>query len=40
MIDLFTLGTDKARDFIQLLLVSFFGELSGLDDPPIWETAM
>ena len=24
-------GTDKVRDFIQLLLVSFFGELSGLD---------
>ena len=32
MIDLLTLGTDKeVRDFIQLLLVSFLGELSGLD---------
>ena len=31
MIDLLTLGTDKVRDFIQLLLVSFFRELSGLD---------
>ena len=31
MIDLLTLGTDKVRDFIQLLLLSFFGELSGLD---------
>ena len=35
MIDLLTLGTDKVRDFIQLLLVSFFGELSGLDG--IWS---
>ena len=31
MIDLLTLRTDKVRDFIQLLLVSFLGELSGLD---------
>ena len=31
MIDLLTLGTDKVRDLIQLLLVSFLGELSGLD---------
>ena len=31
MIDLLTLGTDKVRDFIKLLLVSFFGVLSGLD---------
>ena len=31
MIDLLTLGTDKVRDFIQLLLVSFLGELSDLD---------
>ena len=31
MIDLLTLGTDKVRDFIQLLFVSFLGELSGLD---------
>ena len=31
MIDLLTLGTDKVRDFIQLILVSFLGELSGLD---------
>ena len=32
MIDSLTLGTDKVRDFIQLLLASFLGELSGLDD--------
>ena len=31
MIDLRALGTDKVRDFIQLLFVSFLGELSGLD---------
>ena len=29
--DLITLGTDKVSDFIQLLLVSILGELSGLD---------
>ena len=28
MIDLLTLGTDKVRYFIQLLLVSFLGQLS------------
>ena len=31
MIDSLKLGTDKVRDFIQLLLVSFLGKLSGLD---------
>ena len=29
MIDSLTLGTDKVRNFIQLLLVSFLGDLSG-----------
>ena len=31
MIDLLTLKTDKVGDFIQLLLVSFLGEISSLD---------
>ena len=31
MIDLLTLGTDKVREFIQLLLISILGELRGLD---------
>ena len=37
MIDLLTLRTDKVRDFIQVRLVSFLGEPSGLETfSPAW----